>query len=313
MKKISIVTPCFNEHDNIQELYDRIKKSISNLNYDYEIIFVDNSSTDNSYKIYEQITSNDPKSKAIIMSRNFGSSQTSFLAGIKNATGDAIILIESDLQDPPELIPKLIEKWEEGFDVVYATRKKRRGSLIRRFFYKCFYVVFRWMSYLEIPLDSGDFSLIDKKIAEIIKKLPEKDIYIRGLRTWVGFKQTSIEYVRDDRIHGETSISFLDNFNWAKKAIVNFSYKPLEFISKLSLITAAITIIAAIVYVYFYFTKNMPKGFPTLLLAIFTLSTIQLIALGIIGEYLIRMFHEIKGRPSYIISEIIQNKSSGDN
>lgn len=242
------------------------------------------------------------------MSRNFGSSQPSFFAGLQYATGDAVVLIESDLQDPPELIEKLIEKWEQGFDVVYATRSKRHGTPIRNFFYKCFYILFRWMSYLEIPLDAGDFSLLSRKVVDVIKKLPEKDVYIRGLRTWAGFKQTNVEYVRDARAHGKTSISFFNNFAWAKKAIFNFSYKPLEFISRLAILAMFATIIAAFVFLYFFFKHDMPRGFPTLLMVMFIFGSIQLLALSIIGEYLIRMFQEIKGRPPYIIADILTQK-----
>ncbi len=243
-----------------------------------------------------------------MMSRNFGSSQTSFFAGLQHAQGDGVILIESDLQDPPELIPKLITKWEEGFDVVYATRKKRHGTPIRRFFYKSFYIIFRWLSYLKIPLDAGDFSLLDRKVVDVIKKLPEKDVYIRGLRTWAGFRQTGVEYVRDARTHGTTSIRFLQNFSWAKKAIINFSYKPLELISKLTILAAIGTICAAGIYLSIFLRADMPRGFPTIIMIMLLFGTIQLLALSIIGEYLIRMFQEIKGRPPYIISQVLQQK-----
>ncbi|MBU1007689.1 glycosyltransferase family 2 protein [Candidatus Dependentiae bacterium] len=310
VQKISIVIACYNEAQNIPELYTRVTKAFDQTSYPYELLFVDNASIDNSRTVYEQLVSADPGVKALFMSRNFGTSQTSFFAGLQHATGDAVILIEGDLQDPPELIPKLIKKWKDGFDVVYAVRKKRRGTPVRKIFYKLFYMIFKWFSYLKIPVDAGDFSLLDRKVVNVIKKLPEKDIYIRGLRAWAGFKQTGVEYVRDARLHGQTSIKFFDNFSWFKKAIINFSYKPLEFISKLTIIATLLTIIAAGIYLYFYFNTNMPRGFPTLLMVMFVFGTIQLLSLSIIGEYLIRMFQEIKGRPPYIISEVLQQKET---
>jgi len=309
MKTISIVVPCYNEAQNITELHSRIKKVFAQLPYTYELLFIDNASIDNSHQIYKKLIANDQNVKVLCMSRNFGTSQTSFFAGLNYASGEATVLIEADLQDPPELIPELISQWENGFDVVYAIRKKRRGTPIRKIFYKLFYLIFRWFSYLKMPLDAGDFSLLDRKVVSVIKKLPEKDVYIRGLRAWAGFKQTGVEYVREERLHGQTSIRFFDNFSWFKKAIINFSYKPLEIITKLTIIATFITIVAAVGYLYLYFKTNMPRGFPTLLMVMFIFGTIQLLSLSIIGEYLIRMFQEIKGRPPYIISEILEQKT----
>jgi dolichol-phosphate mannosyltransferase len=244
--------------------------------------------------------------KAILMARNFGSNQPSILAGMHEANGDCVIIVDGDIQDPPELIPQFVTKWEEGFDVVYGIRKKRKGNILRRIGYKCFYVLFHWMSYLDIPLDAGDFSLIDRKVVNVINQLPEKDLYIRGLRSWAGFNQTGIEYVRDDRTAGKTSNSFFANFSWAKKAIVNFSYKPLEFISRLAAVTVGLTIIAAFIYLYQHFQTASPRGFSTLLMVMFIFGSIQLLALSIIGEYLIKIFNEVKGRPPYIIKKILQ-------
>lgn len=184
MKKISIVVACYNEFLNIEPMHTRIQGVFGNLNYEYELIFVDNASIDCSYQIYRKIIDEDKNVKTIIMSRNFGSSQPSFFAGLQHSTGDAVVMIDGDLQDPPEVIPDLIQKWEQGFDVVYAVRKKRKGSLLRRMGYKCFYRIFRWLSYLNIPLDAGDFSLMDRRVVNVIKKLNEKDLYLRGLRSW---------------------------------------------------------------------------------------------------------------------------------
>lgn len=305
LKKISIVVACYNESKNINLLYNRVKNVFNSLNYSYELIFVDNDSTDDSEAILTELSSLDFNVKVILMARNFGSSQPSILAGFKACSGDAIILLDGDLQDPPEIIPDFLKKWEEGYDVVYASRKKRKGNILRRIGYKIFYKIFKKLSYINIPLDAGDCSLIDKKVVDIIKNLKEKDLYIRGLRAWVGFRQIGIEYVRDDRFEGKTSCSFFSNFFWAKKAIVNFSYKPLEFISKLAAIVCLISFLALGVYIYLGLRYNAPKGFTTILVSMLFLGSIQMLALSIIGEYLARIFEEVKRRPRYVIRKKI--------
>ncbi len=290
-------------------MHERVTNVMKKLpHYSYELVFIDNASTDNSALILHEIIRKDPHVSALFMSRNFGSSQPSILAGLRYATGDCIVPIDGDIQDPPEVIPAFIKKWEDGYDVVYGTRKKRKGSIARRIGYALFYRIFHALSYLNMPLDAGDFSLIDRKVVDIIKALPEKDFYLRGLRTWAGFRQCSIEYIRDDRSAGKTSNSFLANFTWAKKAIVNFSYKPLEYISTITSLFIVLTSTMALVYLYWYFKYGAPQGFSTLLMTILIIGTIQLLALSVISEYLIRMFQEIKGRPPYIISEILTHE-----
>lgn len=307
---ISIVAACYNESGNLYQLYDRICAVFEKIDYDFEFLLVDNVSTDASMIIYQELVARDPRVKVLIMSRNFGDSQPSFLAGIHHALGDAIILLEGDIQDPPELIPQFIAAWKAGSDVVYGVRERRRGGLVRRIFYYCFYRIFKWLSYLNIPLDAGDFGLMDRRVVEVIKKLPEKDVYIRGLRSWVGFKQVGIPYIRDDRSHGVSTINFFRNFFWAKRAIVNFSYKPLEYISALASMAVLITLIASIYYLYVAIFIDTPRGFPTLLMALFFFSTIQMLSLSIIAEYLVRIFQEVKARPSYVIDKILSQRTS---
>lgn len=305
-KKISIVIACYNEEKNIPIMHKRIIASMeSYAAYDLEILFVDNASTDNSLAIYQALVDQDPQVQVIRMSRNFGNSQPSFLAGLHHATGDAVVVMCGGLQDPPEIIPAFIKAWEQGYHVVYGVAQKRRdNSIFRRIGYTCFYRVFRMLSYLDMPLDAGDFSLCDRVVVNIIKQLPEKDIYLRGLRTWVGFKQIGIPFERVHRLHGTSSNTFLANFWWAKKAIINFSYKPLEYISRLAIVVAAITGIATCMYL----CSGAPQGFSRLLMVMFIFGTLQLLALAVISEYLIRMFHEVKNRPVYIIQEILSNK-----
>lgn len=282
--------------------------------YDYELVFIDNASTDNSCAILQEVIAQDDHVKAIIMSRNFGSNQPSILAGFRFAQSDGVIVMSGALQDPPEIITQFIAQWEAGFDVIYGIAKNRKdNSFLRRLGYKCFYRIFKQLSYLDIPLDSGDFSLLDKKVVNILKNLPEKDLYIRGLRTWAGFKQTGVEYTRAERAAGKSSNTFFANFMWAKKAIVNFSYKPLVYISRLATAAVFATMGAAGTFLYWHFKYGAPRGFSTLLMTMFIFGTIQLIGLAIIGEYLIKIFEEVKGRPPYVIREVLQQKTLSKN
>ncbi len=311
MKKIAIIATCYNQEKNIQLLYQRVTSIMQQLPlYHYELLYIDNASPDNSYNVLQKIISQDIHVKAIIMSRNFGSNQPSIIAGLRYAQCDGVIIMSGALQDPPEMIPEFVAQWEKGFDVVYGIAKKRKDNgLLRRIGYKCFYRIFKQLSYLDIPLDSGDFSLLDKKVINVLKHLPEKDLYIRGLRTWAGFKQTGVEYIREERAFGKSSNSFFANFMWAKKAIVNFSYKPLVYISRLAAGAIVVTMCAAGIFLYLHFKYGAPRGFSTLLMTMFIFGTIQLIALATIGEYLIKIFEEVKGRPPYIIREILQQES----
>ncbi len=308
MKKISLVTACYNEENNIPQLYNRVITVMNQLpHYDYELIFVDNVSTDNSTALYHQLTQQDPRVHALLIARNTGNSQTSFMAGMQYASGDAVILFDGDLQEPPEIIPQFIERWEAGYDVVYGVRKKRKESLPRRVCYFVFYRMFKLLSYLDIPLDAGDFGLMSKRVVDVIKQLPEKDLYLRGLRAWAGFKQTSIFYEREARFAGVTSNSFFGNVYWVKKAIINFSYKPLEFVSRIAFGSASITSCLAAFYLYRHCTVGSPNGFPTLLMFIFIFGTLQLLALAILAEYIARIFHEVKGRPPFIVANVMHH------
>lgn len=307
-KKISVVSPCYNEENNIEKLYQRLQAVIKGVGYDYEIIFIDNKSADNSRRILRELTMKDSQVTALFFSRNFGHSQYGFTAGTEYATGDAIVWIDSDLQDPPEIIKEFIKKWEEGYDVVYGVRKKRRGNLLLRLCYKLFYVLFRKLSYIDVPLDAGDFSLLDRKVADVINAMPERDRYMRGLRAWVGFKSIGVPYTREERAGGITSNNLIKNIWWAKKAIFSFSYAPLEIIFYFSFIIFLLTIIASVVYLMVYIFYPAPQGFMTLLLAVFFLGSSQLLVLSIIAEYISRIFEEVKGRPKYLVEEVVRQK-----
>jgi len=308
-KKISVVIPCFNEQENILPMYDRLKKTLDKVTVNYEIIYVNNGSTDNSDRVFRDLARKDKKVTVIFLSRNFYKAQGAYTAGMDYVTGDAAALIDGDLQDPPEVIPKMIDKWQEGFNIVYGVRKKREGSGLRKIGYTLFYRLFKKLSYVDIPLDAGDFSLIDRKVLAVINSMPERDRYIRGLRAWVGFKHTGVEYTRVERKRGVTTNSLLDNFRWAALGIFSFSYVPLELISWLAIAVVALSAIAIVGYTiaYFLLPEFNPQGFLTLLVAILFLGGIQLLCLSIIGQYLGKMFEEIKARPKYIISEILND------
>ncbi|MCX7747423.1 MAG: glycosyltransferase family 2 protein [Clostridia bacterium] len=313
MKKglISVIVPVYNEKNNIFAMHDRVKKTFDMTEYDFELIFVDNCSKDNTVDEIRKLSQVDKRVRGILMSRNFGTSQPSTMAGVHHAKGDAVVLIDGDIQDPPEMIIDFIDKWEEGFEVIYGIRKKRKGPLYMRFFYKMFYRVFKAMSYIDMPLDAGDFGLIDRKVVDEIKKLKENEIFFRGLRAWVGFKQIGIEYVRHGRHSGKTNVSFFNNFKWAKMGIYNFSYKPLEYISKMAMLFTFLSILGIIYYIILHFVyKATPYGFSTTVILILFMSSVQLFSLGIMGEYIARIFNEVKGRPRYIIREIINSNNN---
>lgn len=307
-KKISVVVPCYNEAGNVEELALRLREILSRNARDYELIFVDNKSTDATRKILRRLAADNPHITALFFARNFGHSQYGFTAGSEYATGDAVVWIDADLQDPPEVVEEFIKKWQEGYDVVYGVRKKRRGGLLLRVAYKIFYRLYKKISYLDIPLDAGDFSLMDRKVINIINAMPERDRYVRGLRTWAGFRAIGVPYTREERHEGKTSNNIRKNIWWAKKAIFSFSYTPLEFIFYLSLVVFITSIIAIAGYLIAYVINPGPRGFTTLLMIILFLGSSQLLALSIIAEYIGRIFEEVKGRPKYVIEEIVGGK-----
>lgn len=310
---ISIVVACYNEEENILEMYNRVQavfKKIEN-KYSFELLFVDNNSTDNSMNVYSAIVKKDPRVSVICMSRNFGSPQPSFIAGLEHAKGSASILFHGDIQDPPELIPSFIQKWEEGYDVVYGIRKDRKGyNFIWRFFYKFFYYLLKKLSYITIPMNAGDFSLMDRVVVKELVNINEYDYYIRCLRAFVGFKQVGISYVRDARHRGKSTENFISGMWWAKTIIVNFSFKPLTWISQLAFLIVIASFLSIIIFlVSYYFNPNSPRGIPTLFILILFLGGVQLLSLSVIAEYMSKIFLEVKKRPRFIIRKILTHKT----
>jgi polyisoprenyl-phosphate glycosyltransferase len=309
-KKLSAIIACYKDEKAIPIMYDRLTKTFKKIKVDYEIIFVNDGSPDNSELVLQKIVHKDKHVIAITHSRNF-SSQMAFTSGMNISTGDAIIFLDGDLQDPPEFIEQFYKKWIEGYDIVYGIRNKREAPIIMQLAYKLFYRLFHKISYISIPLDAGDFSLIDRKVVNILKTFPERDRFLRGLRAWVGFKQTGINYTRPERMFGKTTNNFFKNFNWATKGIFSFSYFPLQLMTILSLIVFFLSILGIIyqILLKIIFPQSTPNGITTLLVIVLFIGSIQLLGISILGEYIGKIFEEVKQRPKYIVKNIIKSKN----
>lgn len=307
-KKISIIVTCYKDNQSIPILHKRISKVMKRSIYDYEIIFVNDCSPNNDEEAITKISENDSHVIGISHSRNFGS-QSAFVSGMGISSGDAVVLMDGDGQDPPEIISDFIKKWEKGYDVIYGQRIKREAPLYMQVFYKIFYRIFRKLSDVNIPVDAGDFSLIDRRAVEHILNFPEKDIFLRGLRAWIGFKQTGVPYKRPERLFGRSTNNFSKNIWWAKKGIFSFSTKPLHYIQTLGLLVFLITIILGLYYLIYYFIAppQNAKGITTIILLILGIGSIQLISVSILGDYLAKITEEVKNRPKYIRNKIMLN------
>lgn len=304
-RMISAIIACYKDEQAIPIMAERLEKVFHKIQVDYEIIFVNDGSPDQSQLVLENLAAKNPKIKVITHSRNFGS-QNAFTSGYMRANGDACVLLDGDLQDPPELIEEFYKKWIAGFDVVYGVRTKREMPIHWEFFYKMFYRVFQRLAYIRVPVDSGDFSLIDRKVIHAMKSLPERDRFLRGLRAWVGYKQTGVPYTRPERMFGKSTNNLWSNMRWARKGIFSFSYIPLEMISVCALITsffAGIAMIAQIIARILH--PDIPHGISTIIVISMFLGAIQLLSLAFIAEYVAKIFEEVKGRPNFIVSKTL--------
>jgi dolichol-phosphate mannosyltransferase len=303
-RSISIVVPCYNEQENIRALHERTSAVMVRVTSDWELVFVDNGSRDDSGRTFAELAAQDAHISVLSLSRNFGS-QAAYSSGIEYARGDAVICMDGDLQDPPEVIPELVSRWAEGYEVVYGDRVRREAGLAMRIANKMFYRLLRRFSYVDIPLDAGDFGLLDRRVVDIMNAMPERNRLIRGLRAWVGFRQIGVPYARDARHAGRSSNSILDLFRWASTGLVSYSYAPLELISLLAGLVMVLAAIAIVVYTVLYFVSpNVPQGFQTLLVAILFLGAVQLLCLSIISQYIAKIFEEVKARPKYIVRTV---------
>lgn len=299
-RRLSAVVACYKDAEAIPVMHERLTQVLQSLGPDYEIIFVDDGSPDGTAAVLGDLTARDHRVLAIEHSRNFGS-QNAFVSGMQAARGDAVVLLDGDLQDPPEVIPALYEKWREGYDVVYGRRSKRETTLARGLSYKAFYRLFRALSSVPMPLDAGEFSLMDRRVVDELLALPEGDQFIRGLRGWVGFKQTGVDYLRPRRPFGESTQSFLRNAWWARKAIVSFSFAPLEFLGYAG---ATLTVLSfgAVVYqiVDALRRPEAAHGVSIIIALVVFFGGINLAALGLLGQYLIKVVEETRRRPKFI-------------
>jgi dolichol-phosphate mannosyltransferase len=287
-------------------MHGRLRAVFDKIGVDGEIIFVNDASPDNAAEVLKALAASDPTVVVINHSRNFGS-QSAFTSGMRISTGDAVVLMDGDMQDPPELIEKFYEQWQEGCDVVYGRRVSREAPPYMRFLYKAFYRLFRAASYVRVPVDAGDFSLLDRRVVVALNSLPENNRFMRGLRAWVGFKQVGVPYVRPERMFGRTTNSFLRNVQWARQAILSFSYVPLDLITWLGLLTVAVAFLAIVIQIVVRLVEPriVPSGFTTVIILILFLGGVQLICLSIIGSYLAHIYDEVKRRPPYIVESIL--------
>ncbi|MEI7939504.1 MAG: glycosyltransferase family 2 protein [Verrucomicrobiota bacterium] len=305
-KKLSAIIACYRDAPAVPIMHERLTAVFNKLGVDYEIIFVNDNSPDNAREVLAALAGHDPRVVVINHSRNFGS-QSAFTSGMRIATGDAVILLDGDLQDPPELIESFCQKWQEGYDVVYGERVQREATWFLQIAYKAFYRLFRSASYVPIPLDAGDFSLIDRRVVNALNSLPENNRFMRGLRAWVGYRQIGVPYVRPERMFGRTTNSLLRNLGWARKAILSFSYAPLDLITWLALATVGLSFLAILLQIVsrLFFPDLAPRGFTTLFVFFLFLGGIQLLCLSIIGSYLAHIYDEVKRRPPYIVESIL--------
>ncbi|MGG1137068.1 glycosyltransferase family 2 protein [Bacillus mycoides] len=305
-KLISVVVPMYFEEEVAQECYNRLKSVMLQNNMNYEFVFVNDGSTDRTMEILSEIAANDYRTKIVNFARNFGH-QVAVTAGIAAAKGDAIVIIDADLQDPPEVIPELIAKWEEGYEVVYAKRKQRKGETwFKLLTAKYFYKFLNYMSDIDIPKDTGDFRIIDRKVADVFNQMTERNRFIRGMMSWVGFRQTYVEYERDERFAGETKYPLKKMIKFASDGIIAFSTKPLRIVMSIGLLSVLISI-AVLLYTITVkiIGKDIQTGWASIMVAVTFFSGIQLLGLGIVGQYIARIYDESKNRPIYIVKETI--------
>lgn len=308
MKKISLVVPMYYEEKVVDECYKRLNKTLEELKgYTHEIIFINDGSTDKTFELLSKIAKKDKNVKIISFSRNFGH-QCAVTAGLKYVTGDAVVIIDADLQDPPELIPEMLKLWEEGNEVIYGKRKSRKGeSLFKLFSAKMFYKTLNALSDVEIPMDTGDFRLVDRKVVDTINSMPEHNKFLRGLFSWVGYKQKAYEYERQERFAGETKYPLKKMLKLASDGIISFSTKPLKIVGGIGVFSIILSILILLYSVISYIFKlnDLTPGWTSLMVTITFFAGMQLVSIWIMSEYIGRIYDESKDRPEYIIDKTI--------
>jgi dolichol-phosphate mannosyltransferase len=307
---LSIVIPVFNEEENILQLYERLVSAAPSWDLAFEVILVDDGSSDKTLGLLRQLHQQDARFKYISFSRNFGH-QTAVSAGLRYTKGNVIAVMDADLQDPPEELYRFLHKWEQGYQVIYGIRTKRKENIFKRSAYHLFYRILAWCSSIDIPLDSGDFCVMDRSVVDWLNALPERNRFVRGLRSWVGYRQIGIPYERHMRLAGEVKYTFQKLLRLAFDGIINFSYRPLQISGTFGLLVCLLSFIGIIFVVlhrildfkvFGYSPQDVP-GFTSLVLAVLFIGGVQLLTMGLFGEYLGRIFDEVKQRPLYIVKE----------
>jgi dolichol-phosphate mannosyltransferase len=303
--ELSVVIACYKDERAVPEMYERLTAVLQGLDISYEIIFVNDHSPDGTAEVLRDLVMKDGNVIAVEHSRNFGS-QSAFMSGMEVAGGHSVVIMDGDLQDPPELIRDFHGQWKKGYDIVYGKRIKREAPLWLNFSYRAFYRLFRKMSYIDVPTDAGDFSLLDRKVVDELLRLPEKDLFLRGLRAWVGFKQTGVPYLRPRRKYGHSTNSVIKNVQWAKKGIFSFTYLPLELMGYAGGIIMFLCFLATIGQIVFKLLfPGVPQGFTTVIVIILFLGGLELFGMSLLGEYISKIFEETKSRPKYIRNAIV--------
>lgn len=306
-KFISVVVACYRDAGSVDELLKRLDAAMADVTPNWEVIYVNDCSPDNAEQVLLAHTKNNPRLTLISHARNFGA-QTAFSTGLKQARGDAVVIMDGDLQDPPEMIVDFVKLWLQGNDVVYGIRAKRSESLARNAGYKIFYRIFNKIAYIPIPLDAGEFSLMDRVVVEVIIECREYDRLIRGLRAYAGFKQIGVEFVRPPRFSGKSTQSMLDYIMWAYKSFTSYSLAPLRFITSMAFAIMGILLFLLLFYIVSYLLRPVtPRGYMTTLILLLSLGMVIMLSLGIIGEYLGRLFIEVKDRPQQVISRLVND------
>lgn len=313
---ISVIVPIHNEEDNIPLLYARLRTVLQEMGLSFELLFVNDGSRDNSLAAIQTLAAQDTAVKYIHLSRNFGH-QVAVTAGLDHCRGAAAVIIDADLQDPPELIKDLYAKLKEGYEVVYAKRRSRKGeSALKKFTAKLFYRMMRRMTQINIPLDTGDFRIIDRKIIEVLRQMPEQNKFLRGQISWAGFRQTFVEYDRDERHAGATSYTYRKMFKFALDGITAFSETPLRFITITGFLVSGISFLL-IIYslISYFFLEGYVRGWASQMISFLFIGGIQLIGIGIIGEYIARIGANVRQRPLYVVADNnleLQDKEDAD-
>jgi dolichol-phosphate mannosyltransferase len=301
----SIVIPIFNEEEILPELAARMQAVTAALDDDWEVILVDDGSRDRSFAIMQDLHRQDPRIKAIRLSRNFGH-QIAISAALDHVRGDAVILMDGDLQDPPELLPEIIAQWRAGHEVVYTVKLSRKENRLKRLAFTSFYRVLHALSTIEIPMDAGNFSLLDRRVVDVLRRMPERNRYISGMRAWTGFRQTAVHYHRDPRFAGKPQMSLRRLIQLALDGIFSFSNVPLRLAVYLGVASAAAAFLGGIAVLYEkLFTDHALLGWTSTILSILFMGGMILLTLGVIGEYISRIYEEVKNRPLYIVRDLL--------